>query len=372
MALLDKDQARKLVEVCMQQKGGLVLTQELLDTGAIPRLKGYVAEQGKVSDSIYGGEGSYIDKSTGNLVKFENPPLETREGIPLRIMVRTESISTHDIVRGEIPFKDQIIAANHDYMRRMLVDALGTSQFDVVGLADNSIVIAAENLTQIPFENVLRAYMATSTTDTNMGNQYLNKGIRNFGGHILPEGLTANCKLPFVMDTPSTKSKKKDKTITPDYLFENRICTPEQYAEIRNNSLVAFGIVSQYLKGKGIIAVDTKTEHGINTKGQIVSQDEIWTMDSSRFWDLEDYRDQELRLARGVIEELNPKSFDKEYARKFSKGKEGYTDEQRVQIAVRYIEGIQHLLGKPFEPDMRTGEERAVTGLEVVVEQLVA
>jgi len=370
MALLDKDQARKLIGDYMQQESSLVSTQEILDSGVVQRLKGYVVKPGKVSDSIFGGKGSYIDKGTGNLVEFENPPLETGDAVPLRIMVRTERISTHDINRGEIPFKDQILAANHNYMRRMLEGVLGTSQFEVDGLKDNSVVIAAENLRQIPFENVLRAYMAKSSTSTSLYQHFMN-GEREFCGHDLPSNLVPNGPLPYVMDTPSTKSDS-DESVSPRILFGRGICTPEQYAEIRNNSLVAFGMVSQFLKQRGLIAVDTKTEHGVNTKGRIVSQDEIWTMDSSRFWNLEDYKEQELRLARGEIEELSPKSFSKEFARDFSKGEEGYTDEQRIQIAVRYVEGIQHLLGKPFEPDMRTGEERAVTGIERVVEQLVA
>ncbi len=370
--LLSQDEARKLVEKYMERGDEIVSTQEIIDSGAIPRLEGYWVRPGKVSDSIFGGKGNYVDKSTGQTVEFENRPLKTREGLPLRLMVRTQRISTHDISRGEIPFKDQILAVNHNHMRRMLADVLGTSQFEVDGLDDNSVVIAAEDLTQIPFENVPRAYMATSTTDTNMGNQYLNKGVRNFGGHKLPEGLTANCKLPYVMDTPSTKSEKHDETITPEYLFDMNICTPEQYRQIINDSMFAFGMVSQLLKERGLIAVDTKTEHGINKERQIVSQDEIWTMDSSRFWLLDDYNEQLAKLESGEITDLAPKSYSKEFARGFSKGDQGYTDEQRSKIAVRYFEGIQHLLGRRFEPDMRSCEERVFSGLEIIVDKLVA
>ena len=130
--------------------------------------------------------------------------------------------------------------------------------------------------------------------------------------------------------------------------------------------------MSEFLRQRGLIAVDTKTEHGINRRGEIVSQDEIWTMDSSRFWLLEDYNSQLEMLRKGKIKELDPKSYSKEFARGFSKGKDGYNDEQRMQIAVRYIEGIQHLLGVRFEPDTRLTEERIVSGLETVVQRLVA
>ena len=55
----------------------------------------------------------------------------------------------------------------------------------------------------------------------------------------------------------------------------------------------------------------------------------------------------------------------------FSEGEKGYTDEQRVAIAARYVIGIQELLGRRFEPDMRTRDERVVSGLQKIVDNLV-
>ena len=341
-------------------------TQEIIDSGAVSRLKGYVARPGKVSDVIYGGKGSYFDKKAGKEVEFENPPLYTPDGVPLIFMVRTRRISTHDINRGEIPFKDQILALNHNYMRRMLANAIGTSQFDVPGLDDKSVVIAAEKLQQFGFENVLRAYMAKSSTSTSLFVHYM-KGEREFCGHKLPEGLISNGPLPYVMDTPSTKSDEHDESLSPEEMFKRGICNSQEYAQIRNGSLFAFGMVNQFFYPKGIIAVDTKTEHGRNIKGEIVSQDEIWTMDSSRFWPARDYEEQLRLLEEGKIKELNPKSLSKEFARGFSEGEKGYTDEQRRAIAVRYIEGIQDILGQPFTPDFRPRDERVISGLEAAV-----
>jgi phosphoribosylaminoimidazole-succinocarboxamide synthase len=145
-----------------------------------------------------------------------------------------------------------------------------------------------------------------------------------------------------------------------------------QYTALRNGGLVAFGMASQFLRTKGIILVDTKFEHGINQDGAIVSQDEILTMDSSRFWLASDYDAQAERFRWGELEELNPKSYSKEFARGFSEGDKGYTDEQRIVIAARYVIGIQELLGKRFEPDMRPRDERVVTGLQKIVDALLA
>jgi phosphoribosylaminoimidazole-succinocarboxamide synthase len=367
--LLTQNEARKIVDNYIAIEGDIRSTQEILDSGEVPKLKGFIVRPGKVSDSIFGGKGSYTDKSTGKEIEFENPPLEYN-GMPLRLMVRTERISTHDINRGSIPFKDQILAANHNYMRRLLEDAIGTSQIEVDGLADNAVVIAAEDLQQIAFENVLRAFMAKSSTSTSLY-QAFKRGEREFCGYELPGWLVTNGHLPYVMDTPSTKSDEHDLSVEPQYLFDNGICTSEEYAQIRNGSIYAFGMVAHLLGEKGLIAVDTKTEHGRNSVGEIVSQDEIWTMDSSRFWLADDYKDQVRKFNSGEIDEISPRSYSKEFARGFSEGEQGYTREQRAAIAVRYIEGIQHLLGQRFEPDMRPRDERVVTGLQTVVNQLI-
>jgi len=373
MDFLTEPEARRLVESYMSLERSSPSTQAILDSGAIPRLRDYIVRPGKVSDSIFGGKGSYFVKQDGKLVeiKFENSPLETPDRIPLRLMVRTERISTHDINRGEIPFKDQILGVNHNFMVRLVRDVLGTSQFDVEGLEDSSVVIAAENLNPFQFENVLRAYMAKSTTSTSLYQAWLRKEER-FSGHLIPEGLIPNGPLPYIMDTPSTKSEVRDETVDRIYLAMNGFCTHEEYDQMRNAGLVAFGIVTQFLREKGLILVDTKTEHGRNRKDQIVSQDELYTIDSSRFWLRKDYEGQLERLARGEIKELYPISYSKEFARGMAEGENGFTEEQRIQIAVRYIMAIQHLTGTRFVPDIRSREERVIYGLRTALEKLVA
>jgi phosphoribosylaminoimidazole-succinocarboxamide synthase len=368
--IFSEDLARELVDMYVRKAQSLSSTQEILDSGVVPRLKGYVVRPGKVSDSIFGGKGSFFDKLQGKVVEFDNPLLSTRDGVPLRLMVRTARISTHDINRGDIPFKDQILAMNHYFMHELLRPALGSSQFAPVGLGPTSVVIAAENLKPVMFENVLRAYMAKSTTSTSLYVHYMS-GKREFCGHKLPEGLFANGPLPYVMDTPSTKSDEHDESVAPFELYRRGICTPAEYRQVRNASIFAFGVVSHFLSQRGIIAVDTKTEHGVNHLGKIVAQDELWTMDSSRFWLRSDYDSQLEKLRAGEISELAPRSFSKEFARGFSEGEKGYSDDQRREIAVRYFQGIQHLLGERFSPDMRPRDERVVSGLENVVKALL-
>ena len=128
-------------------------------------------------------------------------------------MFRNNRISTHDVNRGEIPFKDQVLAFNHDHMHRLVKHVLGSSQFEVDELSPASTVIPAENLKLLMVENVLRLYMAESSTSTSLYQHWLaakdaGQSTMNYAGHQLDvAALQPNGLLPYVMDTPSTKAK---------------------------------------------------------------------------------------------------------------------------------------------------------------------
>jgi phosphoribosylaminoimidazole-succinocarboxamide synthase len=231
-------------------------------------------------------------------------------------------------------------------------------------------VIPAENLDLMKLENVLRLYMAESSTSTSLYQHWLaakeeGQSVLSYAGHeVAVSELEPNGLLPYLMDTPSTK-EKVDRTIDAAYLIENGICTGGQYAQIRNSSLMAFGIVSHYLAQKGMVLVDTKTEHGINADGKIVAADELYTMDSSRFWKLDD--DGALMTRDG-----KPVSFSKEFARGMVKEKgQQFSPEQANEIAVRYIRGLQLLTGGAFDPDLRPRDQRIVDSTNLILDGLL-
>ena len=326
--------------------------RQLISDGELPRLNGCTVLEGKVSDSVFGD------------------PLKTSSGEAIRLMFRNNRISTHDVNRGAIPFKDQVLAFNHDHMHRLVKPVLGSSQFEVEGLSASSTVIPAENLNLLKIENVLRLYMAESSTSTSLYQHWLaakenGQTKMDYAGHQLDvTALEPNGQLPYLMDTPSTK-EEVDKTTAVDYLIQDGVCTEDQYAQIRNASLMAFGIVTQYLSQRGMVLVDTKTEHGINAEGQIVSADELYTMDSSRFWAMNE--DGSLKTKDG-----KPVSFSKEFARGMVKEKgQQFTDAQANEIAVRYIQGLQHLTGVTFEPDLRPRDQRIIESTNLILDTLL-
>ncbi len=326
--------------------------RQLIDEGEIPRLTGCTVLEGKVSDSVFGDN------------------LKTSSGKPIRLMFRNNRISTHDVNRGEIPFKDQVLAVNHDHMLQLVKPVLGTSQFEVEGLEPTSTVIPAENLNLLQVENVLRLYNAESSTSTSLYQHWLaareeGQTTMDYAGHKLDVGaLEPNGRLPYLMDTPSTK-EKVDRTTDVDYLIQAGACTEHQYIQMRNASLMAFGIVSQYLSQKGMVLVDTKTEHGINADGEIVSADELYTMDSSRFWRMDE-------SGAVMTRDSKPVSFSKEFARGMVKEQgQQFTQEQANEIAVRYIQGLQHLTGDAFEPDLRPRDQRIIESTNLILDTLL-
>ncbi|MCD4761861.1 hypothetical protein K8R32_02770 [bacterium] len=417
---LTEQEAINMVGDYMLSEAGLFTTQSILNQNEFPSLHGYVVRHGKVSDCIHGGKGSFVipkdeennyrdqlanlpvefvdfidhtDKDKAKIrINFKNPPLMVRD-IPLILMVRTGRISTHDIERGSIPFKDQILALNHDFMRRMVMTWFGSSQYEL-GLPANSIVIVAEQVSDMDFENVIRNYMAKSSTVTSLYHAYVNEGQRTFAGHDLPDNLYPNGPTEFLMDTPSTKDDLHDMTVSAQKLFDAGICSPKEYFGLRNNSFAAFGAVAGFFLRRGVILADTKTEHGYNSEGKLVAMDELYTMDSSRLWLNDDYLAQQtLFLARkedelvaylketqpGIEEKdyvvggrviMVPRSYSKEFARGFSVEDKKYPPEIRAAIAVRYIMGIQKLLRKRFEPDIRPWHERVIDDLDTALKKL--
>lgn len=326
--------------------------RQLIEDGELTRLEEVSVLEGKVSDSILGDA------------------LHTPGDVPIRLMYRCNRISTHDRNRGEIPFKDQVLAENHAYMLGLVRDYIGTSQFDIPGLAPSATVIASENLEMFAFEHVLRRYMAESSTSTSLYQHWLTAKAEHkesffYGGHTFRvDELAPNGLLREIMDTPSTKAGS-DQTVSPAALVNDGVLTLQQYEEIRDTSRLAFAFVSDTVRKRGMILVDTKTEHGWNMQGKIVSADELYTMDSSRYWKMED--DGSVLMRDG-----KPVSFSKEFARGMVKAKDDvFSPEQANEIAVRYITGLQQLTGKEFVPDLRPREQRIVESTNQILDYLL-
>lgn len=372
MNLLTEKEIDELVRNYPHVSDGRTI-REIITDGDLPELRnleGLKIEEGKVSTSVY------------------SPELLDGNDEPIRLMYRSGTISTHDVVRGVIPFKDQVLATNHNLMRRLLSEVILNSQFDIPQLSPNSPVISARQLEMVPLEVVIRDYMAKSSTQTSLYHKWkeIQEGKTDdfmYAGRDLRDpvfvDLTPNGKLPFTWVTPSTK-EKVDRTIGPEeakYIlagYPNRevSCQDldealENYRILENLGLAAFDRARDYLAQRGIVLVDTKLEFGLY-KNNIMGADEYITMDSSRWWLMDE--DGELRLdAKG-----EPESFSKEFGRSLVPSDQvktyKFSDEERTRIAVQYIKGLQHLTGEQFVPDLRSREQRIVEDTRTVLREI--
>ena len=144
---------------------------------------------------------------------------------------------------------------------------------------------------------------------------------------------------------PSTKaSEGHDINVSFDYV-EKKI-GKELAAELKEKSLALYNKASQYALSRGIILADSKFEFGI-MDGRLVIADELFTPDSSRFWELSDYKPGKAQ-----------KSFDKQYLREYLETLDwdkkppapNLPRDVIEKTEMKYIEAYERITGKKFEP----------------------
>jgi len=150
---------------------------------------------------------------------------------------------------------------------------------------------------RIDFECVVRGYLAGSGWK-----DYQNTGL--VCGHKLPEGLAQAQKLETPIFTPATKvDTGHDENVSFEYMAKE---LGEKLAgELRDISLKLYTFARDYLEPRGIILADTKFEFGL-LGDKIILIDEVFTPDSSRFWESREYK-----------VGTSPVSFDKQIVRDY-------------------------------------------------------
>lgn len=106
-----------------------------------------------------------------------------------RIIVVTDRISAFDCVLGTIPFKGQVLNQIAAFWFENTRDIV---QNHVIAVPDPNVMVVKE-CEQVPLEFVVRDYI-TGVTKTSAWYNY-GKGVRNFCGNALPEGLRKDQKL---------------------------------------------------------------------------------------------------------------------------------------------------------------------------------
>ena len=120
--------------------------------------------------------------------------------------------------------------------------------------------------------------------------------------------------------------------------------------QLREATLRAYRQGAEHALSKGIILADTKFEFGIADDGGLKLADEVFTPDSSRYWDAEDYLE-------GIVQ----KSFDKQFVRNWLTSSESGWDRDGDKsppplpaeivnaTRERYIEAYERISGLRFD-----------------------
>lgn len=107
-------------------------------------------------------------------------------------------------------------------------------------------------------------------------------------GIKLPTGMKQGDRLPEPIFTPSTKvSGGHDENVTFEVLAE--LIGLELATSLKDTSIALYKAASLHAEKKGIILADTKFEFGM-LDGKLVLADEAFTPDSSRFWEMSEYK----------------------------------------------------------------------------------
>ncbi len=280
------------------------------------------------------------------------------------ILITTDRQSAFDRILAAIPFKGQVLNQISAWWFEKTTHIVPNH---IIAVPDPNVTIG-KKCTVFPVEFVVRGYI-TGTTSTSAWVNY-QKGIREFCGNTLPEGLKKNQKFDKPIVTPTTKSDEHDRLISPKEIVTEGLMTQADWDYVNAKALELFTFGQKIAAEHGLILVDTKYEFGKDADGKITLIDEIHTPDSSRYWIAESY-------AERFGADQEPENIDKEFLRLwFTKNCDPYNDKELpaapdelvIELSKRYIQLYEMITIEKFVfPEMNVPiEKRISTNLKSV------
>ena len=269
------------------------------------------------------------------------------------VLIATDRQSAFDRVLAAIPFKGQVLTQTSAWWLKNTKHIIDNF---VIDTPDPNVVVG-KKCKVFPIEFVVRGYL-TGSTSTSAWVNY-EKGVRDFCGNPLPEGMKKNEKFAEPIVTPTTKDKE-DKNISPAEIVNEKWMTQEDWDYVSAKALELFKFGQIEALKRGLILVDTKYEFGRDADGNILLIDEIHTPDSSRYWLADSC---EARIQEGK----EPENIDKEFLRLwFRDNCDPYNDKELpeapeelvAELSLRYIKLYEMITGEKFKFEDRPILER--------------
>lgn len=306
-------------------------------------------EQGKYEEEIRRGLNQCVTTTDlGIGLKRAGKVRDTYDAGDKLILVTTDRLSAFDRILAAIPYKGQVLNQVSAWWFEQTKHIVPNH---VLSVPDPNVTIG-KKCTVFPVEFVVRGYITGSTATSAWVNY--EKGVRNYCGQILPEGLRKNQKFDRALITPTTKSDEHDRLISPEEIVREGLMTQADWDYASRKALELFEFGQRMAASHGLILVDTKYEFGKDANGVITLLDEIHTPDSSRYWIAATYAE---RFTNG----LEPENIDKEFLRLWFKDhSDPYKDKDMpkapsdliVELSRRYIRLYETITGQTFQfPD---------------------
>jgi phosphoribosylaminoimidazole-succinocarboxamide synthase len=271
----------------------------------------------------------------------------------LLLMVTTDRISAYDVVLPTgIPDKGRVLnkisAFWFDLTKHIipnhlvaLADAPDAPDLSSTGslmanlppeVARQSMI--AKEAERIDIECVIRGYITGSAWS-----EYQSHGT--VSGKPIPSGMVEGDPFPELLFTPTTKAEVgHDENMSDEEVIAMVGADLARRLEDVSKALFQFG--HDFARERGVILADTKMEFGF-LDGQLILIDELFTPDSSRFWDMDGY-------APGQSQP----SFDKQFVRDYLT-EQGWDrnppapelpDDIVAKTAERYLEAYRLITGE--------------------------
>lgn len=261
------------------------------------------------------------------------------------LMVATDRISAFDVVfPTPIPEKGRVLnqlsqswfkqtaglIRNHLAPEQSIPQSL-TSVLPDLPLRSMRVLTAEP----VMFECVVRGYISGSGWK-----DYQRSG--SIAGEPLPAGLKESDRLPEPIFTPATKALTgHDENISRAALADR--AGKELALALETASLKLYRYGAERALERGLILADTKFEFGL-LDGELILIDEMLTPDSSRFWDLSEYRP-------GGPQPSFDKQYVRDYLERIGWNKEPpappLPDEVVKGTSARYLEAMNRLTASP-------------------------
>lgn len=210
------------------------------------------------------------------------------------LMVASDRVSAFDVVlTNSIPYKGIVLNSisvfwfrktDHIVKNHLITDRVDEFPVDLSS-EEKKLLHGRSSLVKkgemIEVECVVRGYL-----DGSGWRSYRESG--KLFDISLPEGMNQGDKLPEPVFTPTTKAKSGHDEYIGFEEVKNRLGV-ELANFLRDKSIELYNFGAEYLIERGLILADTKFEYAM-IEGEVVLADELFTPDSSRFWDLNEYK----------------------------------------------------------------------------------